>query len=127
MSKGKSDISVFAACINISLSSHGREVRKKRFEKEKNLGLAVMYLQRANGMIELGLLIFEGALKRKESRGGHFREDFPKKKKSFLKNFFFEMKKGKVVMTSKSVIAPSVELKKVISNFEKTQNYGYVE
>ncbi len=47
------------------------------------------------GMLNLAETIILSALKRRESRGVHFREDFPEEKDSFIKHFVFENIGGK--------------------------------
>ncbi len=47
-------------------------------------------------MLEISELLVRGAIMRKESRGAHYRSDFPKKDKKWLKNIVFKKNEDKV-------------------------------
>ena len=49
-----------------------------------------------HSMLEISELLVRGAIMRKESRGAHYRSDFPKKDKNWLKNIVFRKDDGKV-------------------------------
>ena len=49
-----------------------------------------------HSMLEISELLVRGAIMRKESRGAHYRSDFPKKDKKWLKNIVFKKNEDKV-------------------------------
>ena len=49
-----------------------------------------------HSMLEISELLVRGAIMRKESRGAHYRSDYPKKDKKWLKNIVFKKNEDKV-------------------------------
>lgn len=49
-----------------------------------------------HSMLEISELLVRGAIMRKESRGAHYRSDFPKKDKKWLKNIIFKKNEDKL-------------------------------
>jgi succinate dehydrogenase/fumarate reductase flavoprotein subunit len=56
-------------------------------------------------LLDASELIGRAALERKESRGAHYRSDFPKKNNTgYLKNFFMKRAKGEIKIYERPVI-----------------------
>ena len=49
-----------------------------------------------HSMLEISELLVRGAIMRKESRGAHYRSDYPKKDRKWLKNIIFKKNKDKL-------------------------------
>jgi succinate dehydrogenase / fumarate reductase flavoprotein subunit len=70
----------------------------------KNIGVGgnlqfnpgVLQCLELHSMLEISELLVRGAIMRKESRGAHYRSDFPKKDKKWLKNIVFKKTEDKV-------------------------------
>ena len=70
----------------------------------KNIGVGgnlqfnpgVLQCLELHSMLEISELLVRGAIMRKESRGAHYRSDFPKKDKKWLKNIVFKETEDKV-------------------------------
>jgi len=103
------------------------KIAKQGLSNAKTKFETLVQKTRLASVLDLGELVIRGAIERKESRGAHFRDDFPKKSNSYLKNFFFQRKNGKVTVVAKPVPSPSATLKKGLKEFEKTHNYTHLE
>lgn len=56
-------------------------------------------------LLDVSEMIGRSALERKESRGAHYRSDFPKKNnQGFLKNFFIKLKNGEMKIYERPVV-----------------------
>jgi len=56
-------------------------------------------------LLEVSEMVGRSALKRRESRGAHYRSDFPKKNdREYLKNFFLKREKGEMKIYDRPVI-----------------------
>ena len=56
-------------------------------------------------LLDVSAIVGRSALERKESRGAHYRSDFPKKNnKEYLKNFFIKMEKGEARIYDRPVV-----------------------
>jgi len=69
------------------------EEEKKNLEKESN----EYYTSISNNLIMVAELIIKPAIYRKESRGGHFREDYPSENESYL--FHIIQQQGREIHT----------------------------
>jgi len=87
----------------------------------------VMMANRLLSVVELWLLICRWALERKESRGAHYREDYPEMSNKFNKNFVHYMIDGEIISQWKDISAPSSRLEQGLEEFERTKNYGHSE
>lgn len=61
----------------------------------KNLRDYIKY-EEVKNLLQVSQLVVEGALLRRESRGAHYREDYPEKNEKFKGNFIYNMRKEKV-------------------------------
>ena len=87
----------------------------------------IMMHNRIHTVLELAELICKWALKRTESRGAHFRSDYPEMKQEFDKNFLHTMKDGKNTSSWKDVPTTSPELQEGLDTFEEPNNYWHSE
>ena len=56
-------------------------------------------------LLDVSAIVGQSALKRQESRGAHYRNDFPKKNnKEYLKNFFIKREKGETKIYKRPVV-----------------------
>jgi succinate dehydrogenase / fumarate reductase flavoprotein subunit len=56
-------------------------------------------------LLDVSAIVGQSALKRQESRGAHYRNDFPKKNnKEYLKNFFIKREKGETKIYERPVV-----------------------
>jgi succinate dehydrogenase / fumarate reductase flavoprotein subunit len=56
-------------------------------------------------LLDASEMIGRSALERKESRGAHYRSDFPKKNnREYLRNFFIKREKGEMKISERPVI-----------------------
>ena len=70
----------------------------------KNIGVAgniqynpgLLQCLELHSMLEISELLVRGAIMRKESRGAHYRSDFPKKDRKWLKNIVFKKNEDKL-------------------------------
>ncbi len=70
----------------------------------KNIGVAgnlrynpgLLQCLELHSMLEISELLVRGAIMRKESRGAHYRSDFPKKDRKWLKNIIFKKNEDKL-------------------------------
>ncbi|BCS91243.1 MAG: succinate dehydrogenase / fumarate reductase, flavoprotein subunit [Candidatus Micrarchaeota archaeon] len=67
-----------------------------------------------NHMLLLAELIVRAAIERKESRGAHFRKDYPKKDRSYLKNIVFDYNDNNIKMSYIPVPEIPDDLKKYV-------------
>jgi len=105
-----------------------KNLKEKGLKSSHSLMEQAVYKTRIGGMLDLAETILKGALERKESRGAHYREDYPKKdNKRYRKNILFHKEKDSIRMSTKEVKKPSVRFKKALLSFQKTTNYGHVE
>ena len=80
------------ASMFLSLESIGQEIQTKSDKKQYNTDL-VTALEVIN-MVEICILIVKSAIIRRESRGAHFRSDFPDTKDEWKKSII--MSKNKI-------------------------------
>ena len=78
-------------------------------------------------VLQLAQLICKGALARKESRGAHFRKDFPEMVDEYSRNYVHQLVDSDIVSTWKAVPAPSKRLEKGLEEFARTKHYGHSE
>jgi len=83
--------------------------------------------RRLTVVVDLALLITEGALERKESRGAHFRSDYPELDPSFRKNYLHRKEGNVIISFWKDWIEPSERLVGALENIKRTKNYGHSE
>jgi succinate dehydrogenase / fumarate reductase flavoprotein subunit len=82
---------------------------------------------RLNSVIQLSLLIAQSAKLRKESRGSHYRTDYPNSNDEMRFNYIIK-KEGDSYTTEKREIAePTTEMKNALGTISKTQNYVHLE
>lgn len=86
-----------------------------------------MMQRRIESVLDFAEMICDGALARKESRGAHFRSDYPELETDFDKNYLQFLKDGKRQTLWKDVPKPSKRLQEGLDTFEETQNYGHSE
>jgi len=68
-------------------------------------------------MLDVSELIGRSALERRESRGAHYRSDFPKKNnREYLKNFFIKRKNGEIHLYERPVVFNRLKPEEI--NFE---------
>jgi len=87
----------------------------------------VMMYTRLRSVIHLALLICNWALARKESRGAHYRSDFPELHKTYSKNLMHSLSNNKIISQRRDVPKASSNLQAWLEEFERTQNYGHSE
>lgn len=88
---------------------------------------SIIAKKRVHIVLDLAELVTRGAIERRESRGAHFRSDYPLLNNEFLKNILFQKQNGALKISSQPVPEPSPTLKKAVREYEKTTNYGHVE
>ncbi len=86
-----------------------------------------MMHNRIHTVLDFAELICKWALERKESRGAHYRLDYPEMDERFARNYLHQVCDGKIVSTWKDVPAPSSELQYGLDTFEEPNNYGHQE
>lgn len=67
----------------IELESESKEMKAKDFSSIKRV-------IEARNLIKLGKIVVKSAFTREESRGSHYREDYPESRKEWLKNIFIK-------------------------------------
>lgn len=87
----------------------------------------IMMKRRIESVLDFAQMICDGALARTESRGAHFRSDYPEIKEEFAKNYLQVLKDGVRQTFWKDVPKPSEKLQYGLDTFEDTQNYGHSE
>ncbi len=87
----------------------------------------IMIYTRLRSVVHLALLICNGALARKESRGAHFRTDYPTTSKRYNKNLIHYLQDTKIISSWQEIKSPSKKLLKWLEDFERTENYGHSE
>ncbi len=92
-----------------------------------NLYENTMMHNRIKAVLDFAELICKWALERKESRGAHFRSDYPDMDRAYDKNYLHQMINGKVVSTWRDVPKPSAKLQEWLDTFEEPNNYGHSE
>ncbi len=92
-----------------------------------NLYENTMMHNRIKAVLDFAELICKWALERKESRGAHFRSDYPDMDRAYDKNYLHQMIDGKVVSTWRDVPKPSAKLQEWLDTFEEPNNYGHSE
>jgi len=92
-----------------------------------NLYENTMMHNRIKAVLDFAELICKWSLERKESRGAHFRLDYPDMDRSFDKNYLHQIVDGKVVSSWKDVPKPSEVLQEWLDTFEEPNNYGHAE
>lgn len=110
-----------------ALAALKQSVEKNGLKNSTTTFTTILEKTRVYAVLDLGELVMKGALARKESRGGHYREDYPKKNTKYLKNYLFQKKGNIIKMTSQPIPTPSAAMQKALKKFEKTHNYGHVE
>ena len=103
-------------------------VRKLKFLKKKLADLEIKNISDfvdamdARSVILLSELVSRSALNRRESRGAHFREDFPKQSK-WPKHIICKKEKGKIKFYFKNVPKIRGVLEKMLKNKIKTEHH----
>ncbi len=93
------------------------------WSKQEQLILA----RRLRVVVDLALLITQWALERKESRGAHFRSDYPELDDAFRKNYLHRKEWGEIVSFWKKSFDPSQRLMDALEKTQRTKNYWHSE
>ena len=88
---------------------------------------SIVEFSKARAALYNGLLTVRGALKRAESRGAHYRTDFPETDTAFRKNFLFTRTGGDFNEDEVRVATPSEKLSDGLKSIEHTKNYEHLE
>jgi len=110
-----------------TLSDIRAEVEEKWIKCSGDEYTNIMMQRRIESVLDFAEMICDGALARKESRGAHFRSDYPELETDFDKNYLQFLKDGKRQTLWKDVPKPSKRLQEGLDTFEETQNYGHSE
>ena len=92
-------------CVRINKDLEETDVKLQEFQQRwKNINVTdngpysnqtVMYVRQLRGMMDLARVIVGGALRRNESRGSHYKPEFPKRDdENFLKTTLATYKNG---------------------------------
>ncbi len=87
----------------------------------------VVMAHRLLTVLQIAELITQWALARKESRGAHFRTDYPKTSDEFKKTYLHQLVNGEITNYRRELPAPSERLAQGLITYERTQNFGHVE
>ena len=87
----------------------------------------IMMSNRIHTVLDLAELICIGSLEREESRGAHYRTDFPELETSFSKNLMHTMVEGQRTTSWKKLAKISDTLQGWLDTFEEPNNYGHSE
>lgn len=109
------------------LKSTHDEILEKWLESSGDRYTDIMMAGRIMTVIELAELICKWALERTESRGAHYRSDYPNMDRGFDKNYMHQIVNGEVVSSWKDVPSVSTRLQNGLDTFERTKNYGHSE
>lgn len=110
-----------------TLTTIRQEVEEKWIKCSGDEYTNIMMWRRIESVLDFAEMICDGALARTESRGAHFRSDYPDLRDDFGKNYLQYLKDGKRHTLWKDVPKPSLKLQEWLDTFEETQNYGHSE
>jgi len=109
-------VGVFRDEENLKLAKEKIKELRKRYknikldDKSKVFNTELQEALELGHMLDYALFIVEGAIRRKESRGAHFREDYPKRDdKNFLKHTFGVLKGDEVEIDYGNVVITKYE------------------
>jgi len=87
----------------------------------------IVSARRLHVVLDLAILITQWSLERKESRGAHFRSDYPEIDSSFRKNFVHQKQWDAIRSFWVDVHDPSPRLKEWMETIWRTKNYWHSE
>lgn len=113
--------------LDTQLTQIQKDVAEQWLAPQWSLYLDVMMYTRVQSVLILSLLICKGARARKESRGAHYRTDYPETSSEYNKNYVHQLIGWKLVSSWKDLPQPSLRLQKALDQYERTKNYGHSE